>query len=92
MQVSFNPYITNQQQVKQPTHKAVIQKYVDVAKKDVKKYNKIYTFVLRSLMDDVLFSLVTPIDAIDTLEKIKKIAPNGHNTIDYYIDILKKEL
>ena len=46
----------------------------------------------RTIMIDVLAKLLSPEDAIDTLEKIKNFAPNSKNSIDSYIETLHKML
>ena len=90
MQVSFNPIISNPRR-NQPSHKAVIPKYVELAKKDIQKYGQMDGELLRKLLDSVmLFKKTSKQDAIDTLNEINKFAPNVRATIEHYLDVLNK--
>lgn len=89
MLVSFNPIISNPKQ-NQPSHKAVIPKYVELAKKDIQKYGQMDSVILRKLLEDIiLFKKISIQDGIDTFEAIKKITPNALNVIEDYLDSLK---
>ena len=90
MQVSFNPNITNYNQKYQPAFKAVIPEYVNEAKRQMKVIKCVNSRILLELLDNViLFKKVSKQDAIDTLEAIKKFAPNVKVTIEHYLDVLK---
>ena len=90
MQVSFNPIISNPKQ-NQPSHRAVIPKYVNEAQRQMKKYKQFDGFILRNLLEDVvLFKKISKQDAIDTLNDINKFAPNVRATIEHYLDVLNK--
>ena len=89
MQVSFNPIISDPRR-NQPSHKAVIPKYVELAKKDIQKYGQMDSVILRKLLEDIiLFKKISIQDGIDTFEAIKKITPNALNVIEDYLDSLK---
>ncbi len=90
MQVLLNPSITNNKYQNQLSHKAVIPKYVEIAKKDIKKYGFMDSIVLRKLLEDtILFKKVSIADSIDTFEYIRNFTPNAANVIDDYLKVLK---
>ena len=89
MQVSFNPIISDPRR-NQPSHKAVIPKYVELAKKDIQKYGKMDSVILIKILEYIiLFKKISIQDGIDTFEAIKKITPNALNVIEDYLDSLK---
>ena len=80
--------INNSQNI---SHKAVIPKYVNEAKRQILKYKQFDGFILRDLLEKtVLFKKINKQDAIDTLNKIKEFAPNVKATIEHYLDVLSK--
>lgn len=90
MQVSFNPIISNSKQ-NQPSHKAVIPKYVNEAQRQMKVIKCVNGRILEELMDNVLlFKKISKQDAIDTLSKIKEISPSIKVMAEDYIDVLNK--
>ena len=90
MLVSFNPIISDPRR-NQPSHKAVIPKYVNEAQRQMKVIKCVNSRILSELLDNViLFNKISKQDAIDTLNEINKFAPNVRATIEHYLDVLNK--
>ena len=90
MQVSFNPIISNPKQ-NQPSHRAVIPKYVNEAQRQMKVIKCVNGRILEELLDNVLlFKRISKEDAIDTLIKLKEISPSIKAMAEDYINVLNK--
>ena len=90
MQVSFNPNITNYNQKRQPSFKAVIPEYVNEAKRQMKVIKCVNGRLLEEILDNtLLFKKIPKQDAIDTLEKIREISISVENMAKDFINILK---
>lgn len=72
--------------------KAVNQKYYQWAKKDIEKGLGLSAEVLTRIEMDVCWKDISPRDAIDTIEAIKKIIPNEYKGIDITLNYIKQFL
>ena len=80
--------INNSQNI---SHKAVIPKYVNEAKRQMRVIKCVNSRTLLELLDNViLFKKYSKTDAIDTLNEIKNFAPNVKVAIEHYLDVLSK--
>ncbi len=90
MQVSFNPIISSSKQ-NQPSHKAVIPKYVNEAQRQMKVIKCVNYRVIQELIESsVIFQKISKQDVIDTLIEIKKFAPNLKEAIEEDLNVLNK--
>ena len=75
-----------------PTYKAVNQKYLEWAKRDIRLNEEVTTEWMRRLSYDVnLFKEISLTDAIDTLEAVKKITPKIDIILEEALDIFKSQ-
>ena len=72
--------------------KAVNQKYYQWAKKDIEKGLGLSAEVLTRIEMDVCWKDISPRDAIDTIEAIKKIIPIEYKGIDITLNYIKQFL
>lgn len=90
MQVSMNPSITNNRYQNQPSHKAVIPKYVNEAQRQMKVIKCVNYRLIQELIENtILFKKYSKVDTIDTLLKIREFAPNIKEAINYDLKILE---
>ena len=77
---------------KQPQFKAVNQKYLEWAKRDIRINEEVTAEWVRRLSYDVnLFKEISLIDAIDTLEAVKKITPKIDFILEETLNIFKSQ-
>ncbi len=76
----------------QVSSKAVNQKYYQWAKKDIERGLGLSAEVLTRIEMDVCWKDISPRDAIDTIEAIKKIIPNEYKGIDITLNYIKQFL
>lgn len=76
----------------QPSHKAVNQKYLEWAKKDIRLNEEVTSEWIRRLSYDVnLFKEISLTDAIDTLEAVKKITPKIDIILEEVLNVFKNQ-
>lgn len=77
---------------KQPQFKAVNQKYLEWAKRDIKEVENVSAEWLHNLGFDVFFKEISVKDAIDTIEFVKIIMGKTDEGIEYELNLLKKKM
>ena len=84
----INPAINT----KQPQFNAVNQKYLEWAKRDIRLNKEVSAEWIRRLSYDVnLFKEISLIDAIDTLEAVKKITSKIDIILEETLNIFKSQ-
>ena len=77
---------------RQTSFQAVNQKYYQWAERDIKKGLGLSGEILTRIEMDVCWKDISPRDAIDTIEAIKKIIPKDYEGIETTLNYIKQFL
>ena len=90
--MNINPIASYNQNNNQTSFQAVIEKYIKLAKEDIKYYKNIGGNTLSRLNYDVFFKNIYAQDGVDTLKEIRKlIGGKMDEGFNHVLSALKKE-
>ena len=90
--MNISPIASYKQDNNEPAFQAVIEKYITLAKEDIKYYKNIGGNTLSRLNYDVFFKNISAQDGVDTLKEIRKlIGGKMDEGFNHILSALKKE-